>query len=182
MNLRLRWVAILLLFCAGVAAQSTGYWLDVPFVKQSPEGCGAASLSMVMQYWKNQGFAVSPDSFDENSIFSELHSPEGHGIYASRMKQFLEDHSFSVYTFSGQWDDLRRHLEKGRPMIVGLQPVRGSKALHYVVVAGVDLKDQLVLFNDPAGRKLTKLDRKTFEKQWNATERWTLLALPKNKP
>jgi hypothetical protein len=36
----------------------------------------------------------------------------------------------------------------------------------------------LVMFNDPAGRKLTKLDRKTFEKEWDATGHWTLLALP----
>jgi len=25
-------------------------WLDVPFVKQEKDGCGAASIAMVMQY------------------------------------------------------------------------------------------------------------------------------------
>ena len=38
-------------------------WIDVPFVAQPREGCGAASLSMVMQYWAaKQGSALPPDS------------------------------------------------------------------------------------------------------------------------
>ena len=31
-----------------------GVWLDVPFVKQEKDGCGAASIAMVMQYWQAQ--------------------------------------------------------------------------------------------------------------------------------
>ena len=36
------------------AATAPGIWLDVPFVKQEKEGCGAASIAMVMQFWQQQ--------------------------------------------------------------------------------------------------------------------------------
>jgi uncharacterized protein YvpB len=38
--------------------------------------------------------------------------------------------------------------------------------LHYVVVAGLDEKRELVLLNDPAQRKLLKEDRSEFEQEW----------------
>jgi uncharacterized protein YvpB len=50
--------------------------------------------------------------------------------------------------------------------------------LHYVVVAGVDPAHNFVLLNDPAQRKLLKVDRSTFEKSWNAAGNWALLAVP----
>jgi uncharacterized protein YvpB len=46
-------------------------------------------------------------------------------------------------------------------------------------VTGLDWQPELVLLNDPAQRKLIKLDRKSFEKSWHAAGNWTLLALPK---
>jgi hypothetical protein len=33
------------------AAEDSGVWLDVPFVRREKDGCGAASVAMVMQYW-----------------------------------------------------------------------------------------------------------------------------------
>jgi len=51
--------------------------------------------------------------------------------------------------------------------------------LHYVVVVGVDPEQNVVLLNDAAQRKLLKQERGSFEKEWSAAGRWTLLALPK---
>ena len=77
----------------------------------------------------------------------------------------------------GKWNDLRQHLEKGRPLIVALQPE--SKApLHYVVLAGIDAERNLVVMNDPAQRKLLKEDRSRFMPEWAAAQNWTLLAVP----
>ena len=72
--------------------------------------------------------------------------------------------------------DVKDHLAKGRPLIVALKPGRGP--LHYVVVAGVDWEQGVVLANDPAERKLLKSDRSSFEKEWKAAGNWTLLAVP----
>jgi len=37
-----------------------------------------------------------------------------------------------------------------------------------------------VMVNDPAQRKLLQQDRSSFEREWNAAGKWTLLALPQN--
>jgi uncharacterized protein YvpB len=62
---------------------------------------------------------------------------------------------------------------------VALKPITGQTSLHYVVVVGVDPEENTVAVNDPAQKKLLKMERPAFEKEWNAVQRWTLLALPK---
>jgi hypothetical protein len=47
-----------------------------------------------------------------------------------------------------------------------------------VVVVGVDWQQNVVLVNDAAQRKLLKVDREGFIKEWNAVGDWTLLAIP----
>jgi hypothetical protein len=48
-----------------------------------------------------------------------------------------------------------------------------------VVVVGVDPGQDVVLENDAAQRKLLKQEQASFESQWSATGRWTLLAVPR---
>jgi predicted double-glycine peptidase len=161
-----------------IAAGFPGIWLDVPFVKQEKDGCGAASIAMVMQYWQEkQGRAPSPTA-EYAHIEEMLYSPTAHGIYASAMEQYLRDNGYDAFAFTGDWDDLTHHLEKGRPLIVALKPGR-HLPLHYVVVAGLDREEQVVLLNDPALRKLLKEDDSRFEQDWKAAGNWTLLAVPK---
>ncbi len=156
------------------AAEQPGVWLDVPFVKQQKDGCGAASIAMVMQYWRRaQGSVASEDA---NQIQQALYSRQARGIYASRMERYLLQHGFRTFAFRGEWKDLREHLEKGRPLIVALKT--GHDNLHYVVVAGLDWQEGVVLKNDPAERKLLKQTRPSFEKEWKAAGNWTLLAVP----
>jgi ABC-type bacteriocin/lantibiotic exporter with double-glycine peptidase domain len=171
---------LVVLFLGGVvsAAAPLGIWLDVPFVQQEKEGCGSASIAMVMQYWSQQG-ETSHESSDPVKIQHILYSREGHGIYESDMRRYFRDGGFQTFAFRGEWADLQLHLGKGRPLIVALQPV-GDAPLHYVVVAGVDSDPDLVLLNDPAQRKLMKRDRTTFEREWSAANRWTLLAVPQH--
>jgi uncharacterized protein YvpB len=171
-------LACLLVTCD--ASAQAGQWLDVPFIRQTPEGCGAASIAMVMQYWDAQRSRSSDAAADSDAILQALYSQKGRGIYASKMESYLREHNYQTYSVRGEWNDLEQHISKGRPLIVALQPKQRSRTLHYVVVAGVDSAEQQVMFNDPAGRKLEKLDRATFEQQWKATGYWTLLALPRD--
>lgn len=162
--------------CAFALAQS-GVWLDVPYVQQQKDGCGAAVISMLMQYWsKQQGQPIAP-SAQARQILAALYAGEAHGIYASALVRYFKQNGYRAFTFAGQWDDLARELQKGRPLIAALKP-DASGSLHYVVVAGVDPERQLVLLNDPAQRKLLKEDRATFEQDWKATHYWTLLVVP----
>ena len=50
---------------------------------------------------------------------------------------------------SGRIDDIKDHLEKGRPLIVALKPSTGDATLHYVVVVGLDPDARLGVEDDP---------------------------------
>ncbi len=144
-------------------------WLDIPFVKQEQNGCGAASIAMVMRYWSRP---ADPDAIQRN-----LYRPSEKGIRASDMARHFEHEGFRAIAFSGEWIDLESHLAKGRPLIAALKQ-DASAPLHYVVIAGVE--SEYALINDPADRKLRKIARVEFEKAWSASSRWTLLAVPRS--
>jgi ABC-type bacteriocin/lantibiotic exporter with double-glycine peptidase domain len=177
---RLATLAALSFCLCGVipAAEDSGVWLDVPFVKQEKDGCGAASVAMVMQYWFKRQERADSESVDAAEIYRALYAPGARGVYASAMERYFKQRGFNTFAFRGEWDDLLNHLRKGRPLIVALKPSDAAAPLHYVVVAGLDPRAGLVLLNDPAQRKLLKQDRADFEKQWSGANKWTLLALP----
>jgi len=158
-----------------------GFWIDVPFVRQAKNLCGAASVSMILQYWHKAGpvgGSTEVPSFPH--IAKALGSSESKGVLGSQMKGYLDSIGFQVFVFKGRWEDIENHISKGRPLIAALGN-RGALD-HYVVVTGWNDPENVVLVNDPAQRKLLKLDRKKFQKSWEQTSCWTLLALPPSLP
>jgi ABC-type bacteriocin/lantibiotic exporter with double-glycine peptidase domain len=132
---------------------------------------------MVLQYWQKAipgGSSLEVPSFP--LITEALRSSESKGVLGSQMQAYLASLGYQVYVFKGRWDDIESHISKGRPLIAAL----GSRGLldHYVVVTGWNDSENVVLVNDPARRKLLKLDRKHFQKAWEKTSSWTLLAVP----
>jgi ABC-type bacteriocin/lantibiotic exporter with double-glycine peptidase domain len=149
--------------------------LDVPFVSQHKNGCGAASVAMVLQYWQNQR-GQSP-VVDPAEVYRTIYDNGARGVYASAMETYFRRHGFRTFALRGEWRDLQEHLGKGRPLIVALKTGRDDR--HFVVVTGLDHRPDLLLKHDPAaGRKLLKQSRAEFEKQWKAAGNWTLLAVP----
>lgn len=174
--------AALALILAGtlLAEGPAARWIDVPFIKQEKNGCGAASIAMVMQYWARQQGRAAPATADAYAIQRELYSEQARGILASAVEEYFRRNGYQVFAFAGEWQDLEQHVRKGRPLIVGLRPLGNGRELHYVVVVGVDEGRSLVLVNDPAKRKLLPFERAEFEKAWKATDHWTLLAVPRD--
>lgn len=162
------------------AGPSAAVWIDVPYFHQPREGCGAASLAMVMQYWATQQGITADSSADVETIQRNLYSPREHGISADKMRDYLLRHKFRAFALSGRWSDLEDHLRKGRPLIVALKPA-GQSELHYVVVDGINTSRGTITINDPAERKLMTRERAEFEKEWSATRNWMLLAVPEAK-
>lgn len=161
-----------------VFALATALWagpLPVPFVAQQKNGCGAASVAMVMQYWAGQrGGAVQyPHA---SAVYDSLYNPALRGIPLIDMKRYLEDQGFRAYTLHGRLPDLAAHLDKGRPVIVSLKK-KASGPMHFAVVTGLE-PDQ-VLLNDPTRQKTTRMKLQAFEKLWRKADGWTLLAVPK---
>jgi ABC-type bacteriocin/lantibiotic exporter with double-glycine peptidase domain len=166
------------LFDQAAPAKPSGVWLDVPYIKQSEEGCGSASLAMLLQYWSARGTPVTANRADAVAIQKQLYSRKAGGIFAAEMEQYLRESGFREFAIHGEWNDLRQHLEKGRPLIVSIQPGRARVPLHYVVVTGMDWEREAVFVNDPARGKLLRLERQEFEKEWQAARKWMLLAVP----
>lgn len=168
---------LVLLMSTCLYATAPSVWLDVPFVKQEKNGCGAASVAMVMQFWQRQQGQPLDAASDARQIQLSLYSSRGHGIYASDLEGYLRRQGFRTFAFSGTSSDLEQHLQKGRPLIVALKPA-GQSPLHYVVVTGIDGENHLVLLNDPAARKLLQQEQAAFEREWKGTGNWMLLAVP----
>lgn len=169
--------AFALLFATGAWGQTAAVWIDVPFVAQPREGCGAASIAMVMRYWAAQQNRKEPPASDVSRIQLDLNAPRQHGITTAAMQAYFAQHGYRTFPLSGRWDDLGEQLRKGRPLIVALRP-EGQSEFHYVVIDGLDEERGLVMMNDPAERKLLSEERARFEKDWSATHNWLLLAVP----
>lgn len=145
--------------------------LNVPFVPQAKDTCGAASLTMVLRYW---GAEVTHDE-----IAGELLEAELHGIPGSRLAQFARTRGFDAFTYKGDLAQLRDFVAKGRPLIVawGL----GRDRFHNVVVIGIEDGDGAVIVNDPARGPGRRIPRGTFDKRWAKADYWTLLVM-RSKP
>jgi predicted double-glycine peptidase len=154
-------------------------WLDVPFVRQTEQGCGAASIAMVMQYWSTKGYPVEASSMDASQIMHQLHSREAAGIRAQDVKNYLDRNGFQAFVFSSNLQELNDHIEKGRPLIAALEVKGKPGKFHYLVVVGIDQKH--ILVNDPSERKLLRISIEDFEARRAATDSWTLLAVPSGR-
>ena len=168
--------ALFVMCFAVVAKGSPGLWLDVPYVRQEKDGCGSASLAMILRYWQRKDVPVADGRADPVKIQRELYAGAAKGIYASQMERYLRESGFDVYALRGEWSDLRTQVAKGRPLIAGLKP-KGEPA-HYVVIVGIAPGDAEVLEHDPERGQLIHIGRTEFEKSWRGTENWTLLAVP----
>ena len=164
--------------CAVVAKAAVGVWLEVPYVHQEKDGCGSAALAMVLRYWQTKNVAVADERSDPAKIQRELYAAKRRGIYASDMERYMRESGFEVFAFRGKWSDLRTHILKGRPLIAGLK--RKGQPAHYVVIVGIGPENAAALVNDPEQGSMLRIERAEFEKGWQGTENWTLLAVPRH--
>lgn len=167
-------------------------WIEVPYVHQPPEGCGAAALAMLIGYWTEReglagGFSDGTPAEREQSVAErdvyiiqrDLSPRPGHGVSSKAIESYLQDHGYITFALDGAWRDLEREIGMGRPLIAAIRP-KGDPQLHYVVIDGVDPVRSLVVMNDPAERKLLTEERAEFEKDWSAAHNWLLLAMPES--
>jgi predicted double-glycine peptidase len=174
---------LFLLFFLGPAVRTwpqekAGIWLDVPYVKQSEDGCGSAAISMLLEYWIAHGAGIDRQRADAGAIQKQLYSPKARGIFSSDMQTYFRNSGFRVFPLEGNWTDLLEQLQQGRPLIVSLQAAGAKGPFHYVVVAGIDWQGGAVFIHDPARGKLLRVPREDFERQWRPNHNWMLLALP----
>jgi ABC-type bacteriocin/lantibiotic exporter with double-glycine peptidase domain len=175
--------AALLAVTAALAASGAGrgLWIDVPFVPQTRNACGAANAAMLLRYWSAQGARLQGADASLEALHARLYSAEEKGALGSALAALLEEAGLRTFAFEGRYEDLEEHLANGRPLVVCLEP-RGQSRLHFALAVGLDPAEDVVLLNDPARRKLAKIDREEFLESWRGAGSWTLLAVPRDRP
>jgi ABC-type bacteriocin/lantibiotic exporter with double-glycine peptidase domain len=145
-----------------------GLPIDVPFVRQAENTCGAASLAMVLRYWK--------EDVTHDAIAARLSGHEQRGIPGSSLQAFARERGLMAIAYEGDTALLRDYVAKGRPLIVAWK--QGARRFHDVVVVGHDDARGEFIVHDPAKGPSRRVKQKAFEKRWAGTGHWTLLVMP----
>jgi len=153
--------------------------LSVPFVPQEKDTCAAASLAMVVRYWRqpvSQAEIVAALMAGGEGDGGDLQA-QPPGILGSRLAEYARSRGFTAIAYEGDLPQLREHVSKGRPLIVAWRV--GRDRYHDVVVVGFEEARGEVLVNDPAEGAGRRVPEKDFEKRWAGAGHWTLLVVPK---
>src|ERR1700719_2355722 len=94
------------LFAQAAPANSSGVWLEVPYVRQTEDGCGSAAIAMLLQYWSAHGTPVAAGRADAAAIQKQLYSRKARGIFSSDMEQYLRQTGFREFAVRGERSDL----------------------------------------------------------------------------
>ena len=148
--------------------------LPVPVVQQDElYECGLVSLSSLCQYYR----VTIPPQVREALVRT---AAEKEGLSGAELQAALEELGLEVLIFEGTLDHsptgLYQHVDEGRPLLVITQERMGSP--HYCLFAGYDLDRSTVYLLDPR-RGPVVWPVATFRDQWQRSQQFTLLAVPK---
>jgi predicted double-glycine peptidase len=159
------------------AAASLAASLDVPYVRQQKQGCGAAAVAMVMQYWQIQGVPLRARAADPMFVYQMLYDPSLRGESGADMMRYLRDHAFDAFGIDADWNDVAGNLARGRPVILCVRPNGSRNSLHFVVAVGLD-DDGRVTIHDPARGPNLRMRVSSLDQEWRGSGRWALVAAP----
>lgn len=155
-------------------SQLDNSWLRAtatPVVKQKTQvDCGLAALAMVAGAW---GQTWSIDDLRRDVKMSAK------GAKLGALRDAARARGFEAYAIAGKHEDLRRELEQGRPVLLGLQlPFEQNRALHhYEVVVAMNPRDGTVVTLDPATGKYLQRTKAVLEKEWKPVGYPTLVVV-----
>lgn len=149
-------------------------WLQAaptPVVVQAQrQDCGLAALAMVAgawgRHWTVQDLAH--------------HLPPGtKGVQLGKLRDFAREHGLVAYAVKGSFDDLRKELAAGRPVLLGLVlPFDQNNNLnHYEVAVAMNPADGTVVTRDPATGELMKRQKKVLDLEWKHAGYATLVVV-----
>jgi len=104
--------------------------LDVPFLEQPVDRCGAASAAMVAQYY---GRALDQAELDRFALIPALA-----GTTPELLVEGVERQGWQAEVVRGDTSSLAAYLSSGAPVIVMLGPAGADPRGHFVVATGWD--------------------------------------------
>jgi ABC-type bacteriocin/lantibiotic exporter with double-glycine peptidase domain len=146
--------------------------LEVPPLQQDDwYDCGLAAISALCAYHHVR----IPDG--QRTELAELASSE-QGLSGDELRTALERNGMEVYLYEGQLQGgptgLKENIHARRPVLVMLE-LWGRK--HYGLVVGIEPDARTLVVLDPA-LGLVVMEAADFERRWQPTRRFALLAVP----
>lgn len=140
--------------------------LDVPYLPQTEALCGGAAAAMVMRYWGAHDIYAD--------TFAPLVDRAVSGIPTTSLVAAFEERTWTAIAGPGNVARAQQQLERGRPVIALIEDRPG--VFHYVVIVG--WVRGTVIVHDPARAPFRVLDDVSFERAWQKSTQWMLVALP----
>lgn len=144
--------------------------LRVPFYSDNTDQCGPSALASVLTFW---GPPIDPPILKKEIYLDHLK-----GSLSIDLLLAAQNRGFKAHLYSGSIDDLKSELKKGHPLVAFIN--RGFDFYpigHYVVINGYDeARRGLYVHSGSAQNKFVRY--KSFLKDWDKTQRSTLLILP----
>ena len=141
--------------------------LSVPYLPQTEALCGGAAAAMVMRFWGARGIYAE--------AFAPLVDRSAGGIQTSKLNDGLQSRGWHTEAGGGDLPRLAREIAQGRPVIALIEDRPGR--YHYVVVVSASEVGPIVL-HDPAKAPSRVMNRTTFDRKWQKSDRWMLVAVP----
>lgn len=121
---------------------------------------------MVMRYWGARDIYAD--------AFAPLVERAANGIRTASLVSALEQRAWTALAGPGEASRAQQQLDRGRPVIALIEDRPGT--FHYVVLVG--WHQGKVIAHDPARSPFRVLDEATFDRAWQKSDRWMLVALP----
>lgn len=153
---------------------------DVPFIRQrgleylgkeTPRGCTAASVAMLMLYW-NGVYGAYPTMtaqqiIDVNTAQGQFHPDSGLSIENVEDELNSWGYQLAIITNSSKETLLRALAEIGPVAALVKEGWKPTGANHMVIVTGYNAKNDILHINDPNLSQPLDLYWSTFDKIWS---------------
>lgn len=145
---------------------------DVPFVAQTKNHCGPASLAMMLEF---AGLEVSIDELSK-----QMMTPGKGGTFQSDLLTAARRQGMMAIQIDNM-NDLLKEISLGNPVLVFQNlAFESMPQWHYAVALGYDLKGPDIILHTGTDKNESD-DLRFFERSWNLAGYWALIILPPGK-
>ncbi len=139
---------------------------EIPYVKQHGPQCAAASLSMVLSYYKKE--------IDQDDIYAAIKSDYA-GAQSHDIVQYPRSLSYKTFGYIGNLEDLKSRVDQGIPALVFLSPFGFG---HVVVVIGYDESKHQIIMHDPTVANNHAVGYDEFLAEWRQSGNECAIVVP----
>ncbi len=139
----------------------------VPYVKQHGPQCAAASLSMILSFYKQ--------SIDQDDIYAAIKSDYAGAQSLDIIRYPRSLKGYKSFGYIGTLEDLKGRIDEGIPVMVFLTPFGYG---HVVVAIGYDETKHQIIMHDPTVASMQAVSYDQFLEEWRQSGNECAIVLP----